>query len=143
MKGFLGFLGLSWEPLGASWGDLWPSWDEIGVVLGHFRGTLIFINFLDGFSEQKGSPTGGILGGKTEQKSVQNRGANLRAEKSPLGVILGRFRLDFQAVLGSKILIFHLFLKLFVKIKVFDEDWYPRAIRIPKWSKKGAKMAPK
>ena len=83
------------------------------------------------------------MGGKTEQKSIKNRGANLRAEKSPLGLILGRFRLDFQAVLGSKILIFHWFLKLFVKINVFDEDWYPRAIRTQKWSKKGANMAPK
>ena len=82
------------------------------------------------------------MGGKTEQKSIKNRGTNLRAEKSPLGVILGRFRLDFQAVLGSKMLIFHWFLKLFVNINVFDEDWYPRAIRTQKWSKKGAKMAP-
>ena len=125
---FWSFLGLSWEPLGASWGDLWPSWGEIGVVLGHFRGTLIFINFLDGFSEQKGSPTGGILGGKTEQKSIQNRGANLRANLSPLGVVLDRNWLDFHSVLGSKILIFHWFLKLFVKINIFDKDECPRAI---------------
>ena len=37
----------------------------------------------------------------------------------------------------------YVFLKLFVNINVFDEDWYPRAIRTQKWSKKGAKMAPK
>ena len=30
-----------------------------------------------------------------------------------------------------------------MKIDLFDGDWYPRAIRTPKWCKKGAKMAPK
>ena len=124
----MGFLGLSWEPLGASWGDLAASWDEIGMALGHVRGTLIFINFLDGFSEQKGSPTGGILGGKTEQKSIQNRGANLRANLSPLGVVLDRNWLDFHSVLGSNMLSFHRFLKVSVKIHVFDKDECPRAI---------------
>ena len=84
-------LGGSWEPLGASWGDLGPSWGEIGVVLGHFWSTLIFINFLESFWEQKGCRKGGILGGKMEPKSIQNRGANLRAKLSPLGVVLVRF----------------------------------------------------
>ena len=140
---FLGFLGASWAPLGASWGDLEPSWGEIGVVLGDFSGTSIFDIFWERFWEPKGYPKGGILGAKTEQKSIQNRGANLRAKKSPLGVVLDRFWLDFQSVLGSNMLIFHWFLKVFVKINLFDEDWYPRAIRTPKWSKKGAKMAPK
>ena len=121
-------MGASWAPLGASWGDLEPSWGEIGVVLGDFSGTSIFHIFLERFWEPKGYPKGGILGAKTEQKSIQNRGANLRAKKSPLGVVLVRFWVDVQGVLGSKILIFHCFLKLFVKINVFDKDECARAI---------------
>ena len=38
----------------------------------------------------KGWPKGGILGGKMDQKSIQNRGRNLRAKKLPLGVDFGR-----------------------------------------------------
>ena len=110
----MGFLGLSWEPLGPSWGDLWV--------------TSIFYNFLERFWEQKGSPKGGILGAKTDQKSIKKRGAHLRAKTSPLGVVLVRFGFDFQGTLGSKVLIFHWFLKVFVKINVFDKDECPRAI---------------
>ena len=98
---------------------------------------------MERFWEQKGCPKGGIWGAKTEQKSIKKRGANLRANKSPLGVVLVRFWLDFQGVLGSKMLIFHWFLKLFVKINVFDKDECPRAIRDHKWSKTRAKMSPK
>ena len=75
-----------------------------------------------------------------EQKSIQHRGANSRAKKSTLGVVLVRFWVDFQGVLGSKMLIFHWFLKLFVKINVFDEDWYPRAIRTSKWNQNETKI---
>ena len=138
-----GFLGLSWEPLGASWGDLGPSWGEIGWSWGDFWGTWMFDDFLKRFWKQKGYPKRGILGAKMEQKSIQNRGANLRAKKSPLGVVLVRFWVDFQGISESKMLIFHWFLKLFVKIHVFDKDGCPRAIWDQKWSKKGAKMAPK
>ena len=53
-----------------------------------------------------------------------------------------RFKADFQGVLGSKILIFHWFLKVFVKSHVFDKDECRRAIRDQTWSKNGAKMAP-
>ena len=90
---------------------------------------------------QKGYPKGGILGAKMGQKSIQNRGVNLRAKKAPLGVVLDRFWLYFQSVLGSKILIFHVFLLVFVKICVFDKDWYPSAIWNQTRSKKGPKMA--
>ena len=88
------------EPLG-------PSWGEIGVVLGVLLGHFDCDYFLERFWEQKGYPKGGILGAKTEQKSIPNRGANLRAEKSLLGVVLVRFGVDFQGVLRSKMLIFH------------------------------------
>ena len=71
------------------------------------------------------------------------RGANLRATKSPLGVVLVRFLLDFRGVLGSKMLIFQLFLNGFVNIHVFDKDECPRAIRDQNWSKNEAKMTPK
>ena len=96
-----------------------------------------------GFLSPKGCPKGGILGAKTEQKSIKKRGANLRAKKSPLGVVLVRFWVDFQGVLGSNMLIFHVFSKVFVKIHVFDKDECPRAIRDQNWIKNGAKMAPK
>ena len=61
----------------------------------------------------------------------------------PLASNLGRFWLVLGAVLGSKMLIFHWFLKGFVNICVFDEDECPRAIWEQKRSKKGAQMAPK
>ena len=82
---------------------------------------------------------GTILGAKVDEK----KGSNLRAKKSPLGVVLVRFWVDFQVVLGSNILIFQWFLKGFVNIHVFDKDECPRAIRDQKWSKNGANMAPK
>ena len=55
---------------------------------------------------------------------------------------MDRCWLDFQSILGSKILKIHWFLQVFVKINIFDEDLYPRAIRAPKWNQKGAKMKP-
>ena len=121
----LGGLGAT---LGHSWGDLGPSWDEIWWSWNDFWGTSIFDYFLERFWEQKGCPKGGILGAKTEQKSIKKRGANLRAKKSPLGVVLVRFWVDFQGVLGSKMLIFHWFLNVLVKTSVFDKDECPRAI---------------
>ena len=69
--------------------------------------------------EAKLVPKGGILEAKTEQKSIQNRGANLRAKLSPLGVVLVRFWLDFHGVLGSKILIFSLVFKGFCEHQCF------------------------
>ena len=81
---FLGFSGLSWEPLGASWGDLGPSWGEIGWSWGDFWGTSIFDYFLERFWEQKGCPKGGILGAKTDQKSIQNQDQHSRAKKEDL-----------------------------------------------------------
>ena len=98
---------------------------ELAIEL-HFR---CFAEELQkAFWEQKGSRKGGILGTETQQKSIKKRGANLRAKKSPLGVVLVRFWVDFQGLLGSKLLIFHWFLKVFVKIRVFDKDERPRAI---------------
>ena len=97
-----GLLGVSWvalgsllESLGASWGDLGPSWGEIVWSWGDFWDASIFHHFLERFWEQKGCPNGGILGAQTEQKSIKKRGANLRAKKSPLGVVLVRFWVDF------------------------------------------------
>jgi len=81
----------------------------LGWSWGYFWGTSIFDNFLERFWEQKGYPQGGIWGAKTEQKYIQNGGANLTAKKSPLGDILDRFGLDFLAVLGTNMLIFNLF----------------------------------
>ena len=114
--------GLLGTLLGASWGDLGPSWGEIGWSWGDFWSIFIFGDFLERFWEQKGCPKGGILGAKTEQKSIKKKGANLTAKKSPLGVVLVRFGVDFQSVLGSTMLICHWFLKVFVKIMVFDKD---------------------
>ena len=122
-------LGVSWRPLEASWGDLGSSWGEIGVVLGDFWSTLLFlIIFWNDFGSKKGAQREAFWEAKRSKNQSKSRGTNLRAEKPPLGVILGRFRLDFQAVLGSKILIFHWFLKGFVNIHVFDKDECPRAI---------------
>ena len=53
------------------------------------------------------------MGAQTEQKSIKKRGANLRAKMSPLGVVLVRFGVDFEGVLGSKMLIFLMVFKSF------------------------------
>ena len=37
----------------------------------------------------EGCPKGGILGAKAEEKSIRNRGSNLRPKKLPLGSNLG------------------------------------------------------
>ena len=73
--------GLLGALLGASWDDLGSSFGEIGWSRGDFWGTSILDYFLERFWEQKGCPKGGILGAKTEQKSIKKRGANLRAKK--------------------------------------------------------------
>ena len=119
---FLGFLGLSWEPLGASWGDLGPSWSEIGWSWGDFLVTSIFDYFLERFWEQKACPRGGILGAQTEQKSIKKRGANLRAKKSPLGVVLVRFWVDFSLVF-----------KAFREHSLFWRNIVSRAVLSPTW----------
>ena len=128
-----------WEFLGASWQPFGSLLEPLGAILGRlgaklcglgatFRALDFLDDFLERFWEQKGCSKGGIWGAKTEQKSMKKRGANSRAKKSPLGIVLVRFCVDFQGVLGSKILIFHLFLQVFVKIHVFDKDECPRAI---------------
>ena len=99
-------MGASWsllEPLGAILGRLGAKLCGLGATFGALD---FFNDFLERFWEQKGCPKGGILGAKTEQKSIKKRGANSRAKKSPLGVVLVRFWVDFQGVLGSKMLIF-------------------------------------
>ena len=70
---------------------------------------IVFNNsyLLERFWEHKECPKGRIWRAKTEQTSMKKRGANLRAKKSPLGVVLVRFGVDFQGVLGSTMLIFH------------------------------------
>ena len=112
----MSFLGVSWEPLGSLLEPLGAILGRLGAKLcglGATFGALDFFNdFLERFWEQKGCPKGGIVGAKAEQKSIKKRGANLRAKKSPLGVVLVRFWVDFQGVLGSNMLIFHVFLKV-------------------------------
>ena len=71
---------------------------------------------------------GAIWRAKSEQKSIQNRVEISKGKKMPLGSDLGGFQLAFQAVLGSKMLIFHWFLNVLMKIHVFDKDECPRAI---------------
>ena len=78
------------ELLGAILGRLGAKLCGLGATFGALR---VFCDFLERFGEQKGCPEGGILGAKTEPKSIQSRGANLRAKKitswSRLGAILG------------------------------------------------------
>ena len=85
--------GLLGALLGASWGDLGASWGEIGWSWGDFWVISILDDFLERFWEQKGCPKERFLGGKTEQKSIKKRGANLRASWSRLGSKLARFPL--------------------------------------------------
>ena len=113
---------------------------------GMFFKVLFFFDFCLFFGAILGAtrvPKGMHFGSQNRAKIDQKRGANLRAKKSPLGVVLVRFCVDVQGVLGSKMLIFHCFLNGFVNIHVFDKDECPRAIRDQKWSKNGAKLAPK
>ena len=68
------------------------------------------------------------MGAKIEQKSIQNRGANLQATKitswSRLGAILGRF----PSRRGVKSVDCSLVFKGFREHPFFDKDECPRAI---------------
>ena len=85
-KAFLGTLfsvfEASWSAFWVSWGSLGSLLEPLGAILGclgaklgglgaTFWGTSIFDYFLERFWEQKGCPKGGILGAKTEQKSIK------------------------------------------------------------------------
>ena len=123
--GLLGaLLGLSWGLLGRSWAVLGRNWVVLGRLLGHLDLLLFFGTILGAKRVPKGRHFGSQGGAKIDKK----RGADSRAKKSPLGVVLVRFWVDFQGVLGSKMMIFHCFLKVFVNINVFDKDECPRAI---------------
>ena len=88
-------------------------------------------------------PKGRHFGSQNGPKIDPKLRCNFKSEKvtswSRLGSILARFPIR----LGVNNVDFHLFLKVFVKINVFDKDLYPSAIWNQKWSKKGAKMVPK
>ena len=49
---------------------------------------------------------GAIWVANSKQKSIQNRVEISKGKKIPLGSDLGRFEIDFQAVWGSKMLVF-------------------------------------
>ena len=91
------------EPVGAFLGRLGAKLGRLGAAFVALR---LLIIFWSDFGSKKGCPKGGILEAKTEQASFKKRGANLRAKISPLGVVLVRFWVDFQRVLGSNMLIF-------------------------------------
>ena len=88
-------------------------------------------------------PKGRHFGSQNGAKIDQKKRCKFKSEKvtswSRLGAILGRF----PRRLGVKNIDFSMFLKVFVKINVFDKDQLPRAIREQKWSTHAAKMAPK
>ena len=78
-----------------------------------------------------------------EQKSIQKRGRNLRAKKSPLGTDLGRSWVVFRGCRRGIFVDFLLSFYYFVNIDVLEEDRCPRAIRERKRPKKGAKREAK
>ena len=138
-----------WVPFDASWALLGASWRllrALGTLLGALGAILGFqVDFLTNFGPKKGAkrdPKWHQNGTQNEPKSKTNLDIEKEALQDRLGAVLGRSWVIFGRPLKSFLLIFHLFLKLFVKINVFDEDWNPRAIRTQTWSKKGAKMAP-
>ena len=79
----------------------------LGATFGALGFSIIF--WIGSILGAKRVPKDRHLGRKTEPKSIQNRGANLRAKESSLGVVLVRFLDDFQDVLGANVLIFQLF----------------------------------
>ena len=106
-RALLAALGHSWTALGPLLAALGRSWLEPGaswVDLGASWGDL--------------GPSWGEIG--------WSRGDFWGT--SILEEFLERFWVDFQGVLGSNMLIFRWFLKVFVKIHVFDKDECPRAI---------------
>ena len=133
-------LGASWEPLGrvlgASWGILRPLGEvlgPLGALLGPLGvvcwGYVAAASFLNDFWFDFGP----ILGSKRLPKWVQNGSQNgpkssakinmkLYGFWNPLGRVLGPSWVVLGSILGSKIIKFHLFLKGFVKIHIFDAD---------------------
>ena len=71
----MGSLGSLLGGLGAPRWDLLGSWVALGAILGR-KGR---------FWQGKGGQKGGLLGGKTEPKSIKKQGADLEAKKLLLG----------------------------------------------------------
>jgi hypothetical protein len=87
---FLGFSGLSWEPLGASWGDLGAKLGGLGATFGALGFLMIF---LSDFGSKKGAQREAFWEPK-RSKDKKTR-CKFKSEKvtswSRLGAILGRF----------------------------------------------------
>ena len=119
------------EPLGAILGRLGAKLGGLGATFGALRFFIFFYAILGA----KRVPKGRHLGSPNGAKIYQKKRCKFKSEKvtswSRLGAIWGRFPMR----LGVKHIDFYCFLKLFVKIHVFDKDECPRAIRDQKWSK--------
>ena len=143
-------LGASWALLGASWRLL----RALGTLLGALEAILGFqVDFLKNFGPKRGAkrdPKWHQNGTQNEPKSKTNLDIEKEALQDRLGAVLGRSWVIFGRPLGSFLLIFHWFLKLFVKIHFFQKI----SLQEPSWTElgptwvdfgtqNGAKMAPK
>lgn len=130
-----GALGRSWGAFGRSWGVLGRSWGAFGALSGALGALLgAFGALLERHAKiiQKSMPKmtdfGSPKAPKMEPKSHQKRSkinAKNEAKKKPkqdgLGVVLGRSGVVLGRFLDSILLIFHWFLKGFVKIHFFQK----------------------
>ena len=105
----------------------------LGAVLGPLEAVSWEYAATVQFQKKIGSDLGSILRPKRLPKRVQNGGQNgakssakisMKKEgfEDPLGSVLGLSWVVWGSILGSKIIKFHWFLKVFVKIHVFEED---------------------
>ena len=91
------------EPLGAILGRLGANLGGLGATFGALR---VIIIFWSDFYRKKGAQREAFWEPKQSKHRSNKRGAHLKANMSPLAVVLVRFGVDFQGVLGSTMLFF-------------------------------------
>ena len=111
-----GFLAVCWGGLGAALGARGRSWGSLGHVLGGLGATFRAVHFSIEFWTDSGRQKGGKREAFWDPKSGQNQSQNVLKIKAifdsqkmtlqdRLGVVLGRFRLILEGILGSKIVL--------------------------------------
>ena len=111
-------LGGSWEALGGSWAALGRSWGDLGTTC-KTHPKIDAKNYR--FGLPKGAPNGTKIGPQNGPKSMIKIDAKKTPLQDHLEAVLGGSWAVLGPPLGSFLLVFHWFLKLFVNIHFFQQ----------------------
>ena len=112
----------SWRGLGASWGALGASCRRSWRVCCYNAISEKIGIDLQPILKRKSVPKGEQNGAQNGPKSSAKFNMKQEGFEDPLGSVLGLSWVVLGSILGSKIIKFHLFLRCFVKIHIFDTD---------------------